>query len=101
MEARELSIKNNISEETAAKLCENFVSGRKNAEKLMNSMNKSMEILLNISHNQLRLKVSHYDLKIAKANIFTRWYYRKKLKSFSRKLLVFENEIMPKYYINL
>lgn len=88
---------NSMSEETAGRLIESFERARIVSQKSIDTLQETFETLIKTTHLQLQTYVAEYTLKVAKGNLFTKWYYKRQLKKYTEKLHLFETEFLPKY----
>lgn len=70
---------NSMTEETAGKLIESFENSRIISEKAIDTLQETFKTLTKSAHLSLLEKRVQYKLKYLKANIFTRWYWKRKI----------------------
>lgn len=88
---------NSMSEETAGRLAEVFNRLQIDTDNFIKASDQLLQGFMNSTHLDLKYLVADYALKHVKGNIFTKWYYKRQLKKYTKRLHIFETELLPKY----
>ena len=84
-----------ISEETAGKLCASFEKARISMKGLSESMQKTIQTIVEVEEKHLHTSLIRVQNKYQSANFLTRWYY-KMIFHKRRKLLTDFEEYLQK-----